>query len=160
MSATDCYVDGYGCIVCPEVLASPGAPAKTVTSNNPGWNAGANSITVLDGDLHVVDALAAAPVDMYFGLKYSRAGVGAPFMLAYAFRIYSLAHTTVYEIWEGPQMRAAAASYTLGATLEIRRVGGIVSYWAAGAQVYQSAVPSSGPLLVSACLYSAGDSLP
>lgn len=158
--STDCYVDAGGCIVCPQVIGSPGRPATTTSSPAYGWNAGANSQAVLDGDVSVTDTIDSAPVDLFVGLKASRKHVGAPATLTHALRFTSVGAGVVYEVWEQGRKMRAAATYTLGNTWEIRRVNGVVTTFVNGLAVYESASPSHGPVLVSACLYSAGDAIP
>lgn len=160
MSGVDCYVDSSGCLVCPQLDGSPAVPTRTVTSPNLGWNSGANSIQQLDGDVHMVESFSAAPVNVYLGLKYTRVNQTAPYALAYAFRIYQLGTQALYEIWEGSVQRLGAMSYVLGTPLEIVRANGQVTYYVNGLLVYTSGVPSTGPVLVNACLFSAGDTLP
>lgn len=159
MSTYDCYVDASGCTVCPERPASPGTPSQMIVSANAGWNAGANSIIALDGDVHMGDTLTTVPSDAYVGFKQARDGQTAPFRLQYAFRFYGAGSNALVEIWEGQQQRTATASFPLGGAFEIRRVQGVVSYYINGVEVYQSAQPSVGPVLVNACLYTAGDEL-
>lgn len=160
MSGVDCYVDGSGCLVCPQLPGSPAVPPQAITSANLGWNSGANSIQQLDGDVHMVESFTAAPVDVYLGFKYMRANQTVPYGLAYAFRVYQMGMQCLIEIWEGSTQRVAAVPYVLGTALEIVRVRGQVTYYIAGQLVYTSTVPSIGMVLVNACLFSAGDTLP
>lgn len=161
MDATDCYYDSDGCLVCPEVPASTGHATRVVTDANLGWNAGANSIAMLDGDVRMAIAPDAIPAGMFVGLKGSRVGPTAPELLTHAFYIYAAALGKAFvEVRERGVLVGVATAYTLGSLLEIRRDGGRVSYWIAGAKVRDSAVASRGPVLVNACLYSAGDTLP
>ena len=160
MSGSDCFIDASGCMVCPATDGAPATPTRVITSANLGWNAGANSILKLDGDVHMVEAITAVPVDTYLGFKYARANQTQPYRLAYAFRIYKLGTQASYELWEGTAQRVGANPYVLGTPLEIVRASGQVTYFVNGSLVYSSAVPSKGPLLVNACLFSAGDTLP
>lgn len=160
MSAYDCYVDSSGCTVCPERPASPGTPTQVITSAHVGWNAGANSITALDGDVHMGDTLDTVPSDAFVGLKQDRDNQTAPYRLEHAFRFYGFGNSALFEIWEGFVQCTSTASFPVGAAYEIRRVQGVVSYYINGVRVYESPRPSSGALIVNACLYTAGDSLP
>lgn len=159
MSTYDCYLDASGCTVCPECPGVAAVPTQIITSANAGWNAGANSITALDGDVHMGDVLSAAPSDAYVGFKQTRDGQVAPYRLQYAFRFYALGNTPIMEVWEGSTRCTQPSVFPLGGSFEIRRVDGTVSYYVNGAPVYESAQPSFGALVVNACLYSAGDSL-
>lgn len=156
----NCYVDAQGCIVCPALPAEPGSPAKTTVSPHLGWNAGANSIATLDGDVTVKFDIEQAPVDTFVGYLYSRLQVGMPPALAYAFRIFSAGSSVYYQVFERGVAKTAAVLYALATPLEIRRVGGRVTYLVNNKPVLTSTTPSMGALVVSSCLFSAGDTIP
>lgn len=160
MTGVDCYYDTAGCLVCPAIPASPARPARVQTDPNLGWNAGANSLAMLDGDVRVAFALDALPTGIYVGLKGARRGVTAPELIPHAFYLYSAAGRGFVEVRERGLMRDSPKTYTLGDLLEIRREAGRVSYWLASALLYQSDARSTGPVLVNTCLYSAGDTIP
>ncbi len=160
MSTSDCYIDGSGCIVCPSTAGSPGSPSYTQTLPNAGWNAGANSIAMLDGDLTVTYAFTAAPVDTFVGYSYTRRTVGVPNALAFAIRVYTLGTSTYLQVYEKGVAVGAPSPYTLGNTIEIRRVAARVTYFNNSKPIYTSPTVSFGPMVVSSCLYTAGDSIP
>lgn len=154
---TDCYFDGDGCLVCPDI---PATPAKVTRDANVGWNAGANSIVMLEGDVHVVESLDAVPAGIVIGLKGTREFVTAPSAIEHGFYLYTAVARAYIEIRERGQRVGTARPYTLGTAFEIRRVGGEISYWLAGVLLAQTPARVLGPVLVNACLYAAGDTLP
>lgn len=160
MASTDCYYDAAGCLVCPEIPPSVGHAARVVSEPNLGWNSGANSVVMRDGDVRLAFTIDAIPAGTYVGLKGSRSGVTAPELITHAFYIYGIAGAAFVEVRERGARQGAASAYTLGDLLEIRREGGRVSYWLAGVKLRDSQLPSYGPVLVNACLYSAGDTIP
>lgn len=157
---TGCTYDAAGCLVCPEIPAQPAQPAQVITDPLLGWNAGANSITVLDGDLRVADTLDALPTGIVIGLKASRAGPTAPELITHGLYLYAAAGKCFVEVRESGLRVGTPQALAIGDTFEIRREAGRVSYWLAGVHWMHSARRSTGPVLVNACLYSAGDSLP
>jgi hypothetical protein len=114
---------------------------------------------MLDGDLHTTFSVDKIPTGIAIGFKDSRAFAASPERISYAFRLYAVGTATVVEVWEGNARRTAPKTYTLGSTIEIRRVAGMVTFLLDSALVYQSATPSHGPLVVNACLFSAGDAV-
>ncbi len=154
---TPCFTDANGCLVCPAVAPIPAVPEVVTSSASPAWNCGANSVAMLDGDIHSVFSVDSMPTGIAIGLKYSRISPVAPPRIDYGFRLYAVGGATVIEVWEGVLQRLSATPYTLGTALEIRRVGGKVIYLIGGQVGYKSSLPSLGPMIVNACLYSAGD---
>jgi hypothetical protein len=124
------------------------------------WNTGANSVAALDGDVSAVFEIDAVPAGIAIGLKGSRAFTSNPSAINYAARFYAVGTGTSMEIWEGAAQRMIARTYTLGTSVEIRRVASIVQILVGGALIYESKTPSFGALIVNACLYSAGDTVP
>lgn len=160
MGAYDCYYDNNGCYVCPEIPAEPAHAAQVVNSPNLGWNAGANTIQVRDGNLRAAWSIDAPPVGVMVGLKHGRDFPNAPELIEHGLYLYTLNGQVFVEVRERGVSRGVPAAYTLGSLLEIRREAGRVTYWRAGEQLYASSVRSTGPVLVNACLYSAGDAIP
>lgn len=158
MSLLDCVTDPItGCVDCPALPAVTGAPARIDVTKLVGWNAGANSIDQIDGDLHAVFSFEKAPVGIAAGLKNSRTNQADPNAVQFGFYVYANGPTTLYKILERSATRYGPMPYTLGTDLEIRRVNGTVKYFVDGSLVYRSAALSSGPLVFNACLYATGD---
>ena len=156
----DCYLDSSGCVVCPEIAPTAGRPAHVVTDLRTGWNAGANSIKQLAGDVHVVVSFDAAPAGIMLGFKTSRKLATEPTLLDHAFYLYSKDGRPYVEVRERGAKIGAAQAYTLGKALEIRRVGGQITYWIDGVLLMTRPARSRAALVVNTCLYAAGDTIP
>lgn len=158
---TACYLDGQGCQVCPEIAAVPAQPALYQTAPVKGWNAGANSIASLSGDVHVVFDFDPMPVGIVVGFKSATAPIPQdnPNLIQHGVYGYLSQGVPTVDVMESGKTRASFV-YTRGQSIEIRRVGEKVTYWINEAQVYASAAPSFGALIVNACLYASGDTLP
>lgn len=152
------YIDGDGCIVWPACPAIAHVPAQIVQQAVLGWNAGANSITELTGDLHTVFTMPIV-AGVVIGLRSGRARNTMPELIEHGFYFNSVAGTGLVHVVE----RGLAATGTIirGAsdTFEIRRVGGRVTYRRNGALLYTSAALSTGAKVVNACLYASGDNV-
>ena len=160
---TDCTFDSSGCLVCPYVPPTAGSAPSSSIGPNLGWNAGANWHESLDGDVHVVFTMPAV-VGVVCGLRSDRDGVTEPGRITYGLQFQQVSGVPFFGVVELGSVVRSFDSYTSGDTFEIRRVGGIVMYFhtPAGATpvlAYTSRRRSAGPLLVTGCLYSAGDQI-
>jgi hypothetical protein len=160
MSGRGCYFDANGCYVCPELPAIIASPATVTTDAQLGWNAGADTIATLSGDVHVVDSFATAPMGVVFGLKASRRLPTEIALIAHGLYVRSVAGNCFVSVYELGQMIGTTQSYTLGNPLEILREGSKVTYWNNGVLMLTSVAKVLGPVFVNACLYAAGDTLP
>lgn len=160
MTGRDCYFDANGCYVCPELPAVPGVAPSVVVDPQLGWNAGANSVAMLAGDVHVVWQFDVAPVGVVVGLKASRTLPAEPALMPHGLYVHSAGANSFVTVQEQGQALGEAVPYTLGTPLEIRRVGGVVTYWANGVLLRQSPARTLAPVCVNTCLYSAGDTVP
>jgi hypothetical protein len=160
-TSTDCYLDGDGCLVCPEVQEVVAQPATLTRSVSTGWTAGANSIAALAGDVHAVFDFEPMPLGIVVGFKPAGARIPQdnPNLIQHGIYGYLSQGLPNVDILESGKQRASFA-YTPGQSIEIRRVGEKVTYLINGAQVYASSVPSFGAVIVNACLYASGDTLP
>lgn len=170
-----CHTDSAGCTICDAVAASPAVPPSVSYSNNLGWNARADSEQTLDGDLHLVFSIETLPVGgVVCGLRAPSPIPASPPMLTHAFMVsmsYSYPFFDIYE--RGAKVHAPLLQdinnelSNVGDTLEVRRQGGIVTYWYTSSYengpqhllVYTSNVRSIGPVVVSGCLYASGDTI-
>lgn len=163
------YTDPPGCQTggpCRVVMLSgfpgrgavPVVPAVETVDVHEGWNAGANSVDRLDGDLRTVfqvDIAAAGAV----GFAASRADVGRFDSLSHAFYFDSdsAAGTRRVACMEFGRWMDAPTAYERDAEFELRRVAGQVAFSINGRRVYVSPNLSTGPVLVGAALYRAQD---
>lgn len=156
---SDCYYDAKGCLVCPEQAAQPGVPARVERQAVVGWNAGANSIAVLDDDLHVVFDQPPGVVGIVIGLKGSRAQQAVPSLVEHGWYFQKVGGLDLVQpIERGRVLGAPIQGRTAETKFEIRRQSGRVTYWMDGARVAVSEALSIGAKLVNCCLYASGDS--
>lgn len=156
----DCYFDSNDCYVCPELPGSPGTPTKVEVDPNLGWNAGAVSIATLSGDVYVSDAFDAAPSGIVIGFKADRVVNTDPTRILHGLYFYTVANVAFVEVRELGQRVGQPMRYTLGTPWMIRREADRVTYWMGSVLFAATAAKTLLPLLVNACLYSAGDSVP
>lgn len=157
MSELDCYYDAQGCLVCPEVPAVVGSPAYYSNQAVVGWNAGANSITELDGDMHTVFTQPSGVTGVVIGFRSGRTRNTVPNLVEHGFYFQSVGEFDAYQVIEAGVVRVALAQRAADDEFEIRRVANEVSYYVNGTLVYASSVPSYGKKVVNACLYTSGD---
>lgn len=156
----DCYFDSSGCYVCPQLPATPGTAAKIVSTPNLGWNAGANSITQIGGNVSMTDALTEVPTGIVIGIKIDRMFNTEPTRILHGLYFYTVNNQSFVQVVEKGISIGDPKPYTIGTKFEIRRVGSRVTYWLGGALLALSKAASLAPVLVNACFYSAGDIVP
>ncbi|MGC1549372.1 MAG: hypothetical protein WA777_12655 [Rhodanobacter sp.] len=155
----DCAFDASGCLVCPEVPAVTPVPPHYKTEVVLGWNAGANSITQLDGDLHTVFSMPVGVTGVVVGLKSSRLNQTVPDALNYGFFFQSAAGLGIAQVTERGVPMIASQSYVDTDQFEVRRSAGVVTYWQNNTLLYTSKVMSFGPMVVNSCLFASGDAV-
>lgn len=147
------------CTVCTGQDAITPRPARVVEVPNPGWNAGANSIAVRDGDLvaqWTVPEAAGAVCGFAHAPRADATDVTAITHGWYAFAAMGFRFAQPYE---AGHPRAPAEAIDATSELELRRIAGVVTYWLDGVEIYESMDPSAGPTVLAASLYSPEDSL-
>lgn len=159
MNAAASYYDANGCLVTPEAPAVAPAPAYVRQTPNTGWNAGANSIDQLDGDVFARFTVPTGVTGLYMGFKGARARQTLPSLITHAL-YFERGLQDQFRVMEHGVAMTAFASRAEADWFEIRRVAGTVTYWCGGKLIYTSLQSSSGPVLVNACLYSSGDAAP
>lgn len=152
------YKDASGCTVWPACPPVAYVPARIEQQLVLGWNAGANSIDELDGDLHTVFMMPAV-AGVVIGLRSGRAKQTIPDLIEHGLYFATFAGVRMVHVVE----RGLGATSNLPCdesdTFEIRRVAGRVTYWRNGALLYASNARSTGAKVVNACLYASGDSV-
>lgn len=140
-------------IVCYEAVPGvAGSPARTDYSDNFGWNGGARSRDQVaeSGFFRVVLPPSAAGVMVGFcGRTLNHNYAGTTHSLVARRESFTIVESgaTVY----GPEALPA------GATIELQRHNGKVTYWVNGTQVHQSDTPLVGETYGAVVLYSATD---
>lgn len=138
--------------------AVPGVPDVVTVDTHDGWNAGANSVDRLDGDLRTlfqVDIAAAGAV----GFAFERPDVGRFDLLSHAFYFDTDPFDGSRRVacMEFGRWMTPPAAYTRDDEFELRRVNGLVAFSINGTGVYDSPNLSTGPVMVGAALFRAED---
>ena len=143
-------------VAVPEV---PPTPQRVMLFNSFEWNAGANSVASLTGDVVERDTMNAV-VGVVWGLASER-----PDSSNYA----TIEHGLYFHVNGGGQPRVSVMesgrimdserAYAPGDEFEVRRNGSRVTYWHAGFQFYRSTVPSTGEVFVGSAMYATGDEI-
>ena len=137
----------------------PTIPGYTVYDQVRAWDAGANSIASVDGDLHVTfNVLTVMGAKVGFFPEGPRPSADAS-LLVNAFYVYSTADRQRWVIIDnGRTVQPVQNNIATDSTeYEIRRVAGIVSYYVDGELMFTSKTTSDGPLRVGSALYKTGD---
>lgn len=136
----------------------PAVPGYTKTLPSLGWDAGANSIAELDGDLYVrfqVPAALGARVGFFTGGERDAADRDA---LAAGFYVYSDATGARWSIVDnGRQVVMDDNQHVADTFYEIRRVSGQITYFVGDVLRWRSPTPLEGALRVGTTLYAPGD---
>jgi hypothetical protein len=127
-------------------------------SNNEGWNAGARSKKVCDGDFQLQFSLAASTAGACIGLNNS--DTDASFReIKHAFMFQRNAGQGNVFVYESGVRKAILGTFVNADRFTIRRNGSVITYLKNDTILYTSAVPSIGPMFVDTSLYAAGDSI-
>lgn len=159
---SDCYFDGAGCLVCPEEPARAYVPARIDHRAVVGWDAGGNTITVVDGNLHAVLPAGTVPTGLagaVIGLKSERSRQTVPDLIEHGWFFQSLAGHDMAQVVERGSQKTAPAVRASTDVFELRRQKGQVTYWKNNTLVYTSMAQSSGVKLLNCCLYASGDAI-
>lgn len=156
----DCYFDDDGCYVCPAEPAQPAIPYSRTVDPLLGWNAGADSVTTLAGDVHVTWSVDDLPAGIALGLKSTRLLPAELALLDHGLFVFPVAGEAFVQVIENGRQIGTPQAYVLTTTLEVRRVGSVMTYWNNGVLLASTKAHTAGALIVNACLYSAGDSVP
>lgn len=148
------------CTTYPAVPGVPRVPATYSTEKTYSWDAGANSVLELDGDVRL-EFVQPHAVGVVLGLTGTRDAVGSYARMTHAFYFhYDPMARPVYQVMEGGEPASHASVHDAATVFAIERVGGVVSYYVDDALVYRSLAPSSGTVLAGCALYSSGDQVP
>lgn len=148
-----------GCVVCPALPAVASRPARVATSAVIGWNAAANSVETLDGDMRLAFTMPLGTTGAVLGLKYGRTQPTVPDLISYGFYFFPQAGDA-FCVWERGIRRTAAVGRSADDTFEVRRVGVNVTYWHNESLIYTSGLQSAGAMITNTCLYVSGDKVP
>lgn len=149
------------CTYYPPSAGIPAVPAHYDSVGDRVWNAGANSVVELGGNVEVSFDMGKV-IGVCVGFVASRATPTDPDRVGYGMR-FGLSETgaAVMHVSEHGQRRTADATYSPSDNFRIRRVGQTVSYIRNGDVIYVSLRPSlEETLLVGSALFGFGDSIP
>lgn len=142
------------CVECPEI--DPILPSVTETAIQ-GWNAGANSVEMLAGDVQTVFTIPAQALGIVIGFKQSREFQTTPALITHGIYFTNLGGFDYWYVSESMTRRTTPLRRNAADEFRIRRIHDVVRYYCNGLLVYTSAIPSVGPVLVNACLFATGD---
>lgn len=155
-----CYYDTSGCLVCPELPAVVGHPSYYEQQAIIGWNAGANSVDQVDGDLHTVFTMPAGTVGAVVGLKSVRTKQTLPGAVEHGWYFQSVGGVDMAQVIELGAVKTPIMERLDTDVFEIRRTNDIVQFFMNNVEQWRSKTPSYGPKIVNACLYASGDAVP
>jgi hypothetical protein len=148
------------CTTYPEIDEIPAVPAwvETIVVNE--WDAGANSVQELDGDVRTVFSFDAPVVGVAVGFVDHREDVHDYSRLMFGVLMsQSAAGTPQFRVMEYGRFRTGFIEYTLGEPIELRRVQNEFSAWYDGERLLRGSQAYDGTLIVGSSLYSTGDGL-
>lgn len=148
------------CVTYPAVTGIPRTPPSVEFRPVLAWDAGANSIQELDGDVRTVFSLEQPCVGIAVGFvthrdyveDYSRIVVGVLFT-------QTGAGAPMMQVIEYGVSRTDAMPYPLGTPLELRRAQGVISLWSEDVRLYESPELVDGPLIVGCSMFATGDQI-
>lgn len=155
------FVDQYGrpYVVC-EVR--PGRPPSTHLITPFAWDAGANSVLELDGDVSLyIPAPVGVTTAAVVGLRNVRAANTIPELIPHGW-IFEINPVGVLHscVWESGSRATASEPVVATDTFHVLRVGETIRYLRSGVVVRTTPAAFLDTALVTACLYGAGDQLP
>lgn len=148
------------CTTYPAIDEIPAVPAwvETIAVNE--WDAGANSIKELDGDVHTVFSFDTPVVGVAVGFVNHRENVHDYSRLMFGVLMsQSASGTPQFRVMEYGRFRTGFIEYALGEPIELRRVQNEFSAWYNGERLLRGSQAYDGPLIVGSSLYSTGDGL-
>jgi hypothetical protein len=139
--------------------AVPAVPARWETRPNIGWDAGANSVQVIEGDCELAWTMEMV-VGAYVGLTEEREAVPDPERIAHGFMFHQRAGVPYFRVVEYGEARSNDVRYYPGDEFVVRRARDTVSYLHAGDVIHSSTAHFDGPASAACSLYASGDVVP
>lgn len=148
------------CVLVLAVEEVTAVPARIEVTPVFGWEAGANSVDMLDGDVRV-----ASDMDMVigaiWGFTQDREGNPAKERITHGFYFSQSNNQPRYQVMESGRALTQPAAYAaLSDLFEVRRIGSAVTYLVNNVRVFSSRAPLVGELSVGSALYASGDGVP
>lgn len=147
------------CVFYPEQQAVEERSAYVTYEDSAGWNAGANSVDQLDGDVELVFTQPPA-TGVVIGFTQSRDDPADRDRITHGFYFHrNLAGSPVAQVIESGVTKSDELPHTSSIEWRVQRAGGVVRYLADGEVVCQSLIPSDGELSVGCALYASTDAV-
>jgi hypothetical protein len=151
------------CTTYPEIPfqpAMPSVPPRIEYRPNIGWNAGANSVVMLEGDVSLRWTDQITSVGAVIGLTTDREANPEPTRMSHAIYFFQTAGGQPrWCVYENGVAKTPPTVHSTTDTWEIRRVGSLVGYFRNDARVYLSTSLSVGEVSTGSSLYAAMDSI-
>lgn len=149
-----------GCVSCPEIEEVEAVPGRVLVAPDIGWNAGANSIASLNGDLRARKIkVGPGAGGVVIGFRYTRDLPEKPELIRHGLAFMAFNGVDAFRVIENGVYRTAAVTRGADDSFEIHRVGRVVSYWRNRQQIHVSALASAGPVHLTSSIYVSGDRL-
>ena len=150
---------GAGCYSFPEQVGTDPVPARYDETTADAWDAGAHSVTQLDGDVRL-----AFSINESWGVACGLTPASTPpsidvARITHGFLVARSSGRLAVRVIEAGVVVAGPFLVSFGDTVEVLRQAGAVAYRHAGTVLYRSAAPSAGPVKVAASLYGKEDSV-
>lgn len=136
----------------PAVVGVAGRDATTITDGQIGWNAGAQSLAVMDGDFVMQCTVSSIVQGVLIGLQPGGQPSASFNTLEYAVLVAGAKPSAV----EKGVIKAAGSLFSGDIQVRIQRVDGVITCQA-GSLAYTSPVKSAGPMAMSAVMYAGTD---
>ncbi len=147
------------CVFYPEQQAVEERSAYVTYQDSAGWNAGANSVDQLGGDVELVFTQLPA-TGVVIGFTQDRDNPGDRGRITHGFYFHrNLAGSPVAQVIESGVTKSDELPHTSSIEWRVQRAGGVVRYLADGEVVCQSLIPSDGELSVGCALYASTDAV-
>lgn len=156
----DCYYDNNDCQICPEQQTKPAVPGHITYNVDHGWDAGANSVQELDGDLRLILNPDFIALGAMIGFRTGRADVTNIARIEHGVYVQTATGVVGVSVVERGRTVTPAKAMQKTDVIEVRRENGTVTVRVNDVVWYMSATRSVGPKVVGGCLYSSGDQLP
>lgn len=148
------------CTTYPAVPGVPGTPGQVFSEPSNTWDAGANSVVELDGDVRLKFVTPHA-VGAVVGLTGTRDAVGSYTRMSHAFYFhYTMGGRPVCQAMEHGEAVTHEAAHNADSEFSIERVNGEVSYYVDDVLLHRSTLTSEGVVSAGCALYSSGDRVP
>lgn len=148
------------CLSCTGQPYVPSVPGYVATNAVTGWDTGANSVTVLANDLEWSHSI---PEDVTGGItglrQYDDRESRSPANITHGWWFARVGGALLAQpIESGRRIGVEPIGVSGGAQLKVRRVRGVITYLI-GSEPYgpDSPIPSAGPVVAGAVLFSSGD---